>query len=247
MQTSKYLHHSFLTGFIQSTNLGVEPLDFYADSCVTVMVPAGHSVMISISTLFLSRCCGCDYVQIFLSSACTGSNYTTVCSGTVFHPQVLDVELFSVRFHSDGRFQQMGFRLLYSFHPVSERPVQSETGQWECARPGASAVLQHVICSPGSLCAGDEDRVVDACPSELCGPSVVSLIGSCYRFGGRSRYKFSCDQAELGCKQDKSHLISLNTQREWRSYFSWVGDGEELFSHNIPAGLKLTARLSLGV
>ena len=213
------------------------------DSCMTVSVPANHSIMISFASIDLDDCCDCDFVHFFFTRACTGPPAEILCHNS-FDPTVYTTDYFSLRFKSSWDTQRTGFRLLFSFHPVSERPTQVEGGKWDCAVPGAFVWMQHFLCSPETFCDGTEDRSIGGCPSaDLCGPSVVALDGRCYRYISPPR-QVSWDEAEGMCQTNNGHLVSLSTQQEWSSILGWMVasknyDAEE--SKHLMVGLRLKA------
>ena len=210
------------------------------DSCLTLSVPASHSIMISFVSFHLDQCCDCDFVEIYLTTSCS-TNPTnpieTLCGSRGIHPTVYDTEHLSVRFRSDGNKQSTGFRLLFSFHPTSQRPVWLDNGKWDCAVPEPSVLLQHFVCSPHTFCEGGEDRTADRCPT-VCGPGIVTLGGRCYRYIRPPRL-VSWDEAEETCKSSRGHLVSFSALQEWTDVYSWLLSDESPFGNRILVGLRL--------
>ena len=181
-----------------------------------------------------SRCCSCDYVRLFFSRACTGKPVVVLCHNTEIDPEVYGTNILSVQFRSDLYSEGTGFRLLFSFHHIPRLPSRLGNGKWDCTPPGASLWIQHFACSPFSFCDGGEDRSSDGCPSaELCGSSIITVGGGCYRYIKPVR-KISWDTAESTCKASHGYLVSLNTQEEWNSTRSWfANDTEDGYSHSL--------------
>ena len=240
--------HVLLTGHIQTSDLdGEKEYEPNIDTCVTLDVPADHSVLVTFSFIELENDCDYDYLELSPARGCRGSNTTSkVCFNTDLGPTLYDVGVLSVLFHSDHSYQRAGFRLLFSFLHVSQRPLQLATGQWDCEGPGASVLLQHMVCTRRSynLCADGKDRVADTCPSGLCGPSFVSLGGRCYQqlfIFHTMRWRKGEDASLKVCKGPKSHLASLNTQQEWTSLVGWMtGDPRPSVKPYMMVGLRLT-------
>ena len=196
--------------------------------------------MISSSTDVLTDChptCGC--VEIYLTRACTGRPAKHWCRTSYIDPEVYDGEIFSVRFFSGRSVRALGFRLLFSFHQVLEQPVQVEEMQWDCAEPGSSLILQHTMCSPHS-CAGEEDKAVNTCPSDLCGPSVVSVGETCCRVILPPDW-FDLDRAQDVCSHYDSQVFTPISPQKWSSFVTWARAKGELYGNRyIPVWLKLS-------
>ena len=192
---------------------------------MTVSVPANHAVMISFPFFDLEDGdCQYDYVEFYLNARCgeiSGRRAQVVCQGAANEPRVYKAKVFSVRFYTDRSVQRTGFKLRFSFHGASQQPVEVSAGKWDCRGPGATLLLQHLICSVHSSCAGGEDRALGACPSEVCGPAVISVGGGCYRHV-RTDKDITWKEAETSCDGYNSHLASLDTQREWDSVVGWM-------------------------
>ena len=229
-----------VTGYVQSvewTKKRQNGFDMYP--CLTVEVPANHSVMLSFSNLDLLKCCSCNSVKLFFTNGCSGKPAQTLCHNTVFDPTVYDIDIVSIAYRNPYKPQGTGFKLLFSFHHTSERPVQVKIGKWDCAVPGASVWMQHFLCSPKTFCDGGEDRDIGGCPSaELCGANFITLRERCYLHvspsGNTSWY-----EAEDICKAKHGHLVSLNTQQEWTTMKDWMEDTETYKHKYIPIGLRL--------
>ena len=230
MHTCNFL---LATGYIQTMNWdGQSHYESHTDTCLTLSVPANHSIMISIVSLHLEPCCSCDFLELFLTHACTGNPAETVCENSDLDPNVYDTQYFSVRFHSNDDIQRTGFRLLFSFHPSQQRPSRLGSGKWDCAVPGASVWIQHFACSPLTFCDGGQDRPTDGCPSaEMCGSNVITLGIGCYR-PFRSKGQITWDEAEDMCKSNHGHLVSLNTQQEWDRVTDWM-ETARVFEHKL--------------
>ena len=238
-------HHAYLeillfTGYIQSEDWpeqGKNDSGLY--SCLTVSVPANHSVMVSFSKIDLEKCCRCHFVKLYLTTACTGAPIAEVCFDTVFDPSVFETSVLSVRHRNRLWKHRTGFRLLFTFHHTSQRPVQLETGQWDCAAPGASLWMQHFLCSPWTFCDGGEDRDIGGCPSaEFCGASFIKLGGRCYlHFSPLG--STSWHEAEDMCKVQHGYLVSLNTQQEWTAMKGWMEDTQLYKYQDVLVGMKL--------
>ena len=227
------------TGYIQTMNWdGQSHYESDTDTCLTLSVPANHSIMISIFNMDLERCCRCDFVELFLAHACTGNPAETVCDNSGLDPNVYDTQYFSVHFRSDHDIQRTGFRLLFSFHPSQQRPSRVGSGKWDCAVPGASVWIQHFTCSPLTFCDGGQDRPTDGCPSaEICGSNVITLGIGCYR-PISSKKQITWDEAEDMCKSNHGHLVSLNTEQEWDRVTDWMKTAR-VFEHKlIMVGLR---------
>ena len=212
------------------------------DSCLTLSVPANHSIMISFVSFHLDQCCDCDDLEIYLTTSCSANPKNpieTLCSSSGgLDLTFYDTENLSVRFRSDGNKQSTGFRLLFSFHPTSQRPVRLDNGKWDCAVPAPSVLLQHFVCSPHT-CEGGEDRTPGRCPTaEVCGPDIMMPGGGCYCYIRPSR-QVSWDEAEEICKSRQSHLASLNTKQEWNNVESWLHSDEIPLEKRILVGLRL--------
>ena len=206
---------------------------------MTITVPANHSIMVSFVSLDLQKCSDCDFVQVYVTNACTGVPEETLCYHTGLKPTVYKTEHLSIRFRSNRKKQATGFRLLFSFHYTSQSPVQLRNGKWNCAVPEPSALLQHFACSPHTFCDGGEDRVAGGCPSaDICGPRIIRLGGGCYRHVHPLR-EVSWEEAEDTCKSNHGHLVSLNTQQEWDAMRMWMTTGQNE-SQYILVGLKLS-------
>ena len=209
------------------------------DSCITIAVPANHSVMVSLVSLDLAKCCDCDFVQVFVTNVCSAIPAETHCYNRGLTATVYETEHLSVRFRSNGNNEASGFRLLFSFHHSAQNPVRLSNGKWDCAVPEPSVLLQHFACSPHTFCDGGEDRAEGRCPSsDICGPNIIRLGGRCYR-RVRPLRPISWEEAEDTCKSNHGYLVSLNTQQEWDSLRTWMTAARHYESQHILVGLKL--------
>ena len=196
--------------------------------------------MISSSTGVLANCYprgGC--VEIYLTRACTGS-YTRRHWST-FHPspQVYNVEFFSVRFYSGSSVDKLGFRLLYSFHQDLQQPVMVEWRRLECSGLEASIITQHVRCSI-LVCASREDKDMDACPLDLCGPSVVSVGETCGRIVLPPDW-YTLQAAQRICQNDVTQWFIPSSPQKWSSFVTWARAKGGLYGNrHIPVWLKLS-------
>ena len=207
-----------LTGYIQTPGWDGEasyPND--VDSCVTLFVPDGHMTMISLASFGLETTSDCYYdnLYLYLAPNCTGIG-EKICTITNLYPTTYDgVEAMSFLFESDSSITKTGFRLLYSFHPYSARPVKVPGGKWNCSVPYYSDFKQHFECSSDVFCSDGQDKA--GCnTSKLCVQNIVALGDKCFR-RIQPAAPYTWHEADQTCESFRAHLIHLKSAQEWRT------------------------------
>ncbi|KAL8597265.1 hypothetical protein ACOMHN_051576 [Nucella lapillus] len=188
------------------------------DSCVTLHVPPDHVTMVSLVSMDVQMArnnMDCtDSLALYRGANCTGSRQDegrVICRAQDLAPTLLTTDALSLRFTSNQRVVRTGFRVLYTFHEQSEEPVRLPGGKWNCSVPFYSSFQRHFTCIAQSFCADGRDKV--SCPKEeedLCGPTLVTFGGSCYRLF-QPLEATSWTKASQTCSNYGGGLAVLNT------------------------------------
>ncbi|KAK7481896.1 hypothetical protein BaRGS_00026922, partial [Batillaria attramentaria] len=200
-------HPSLRAGYVQTPGWdGVTPYPSRMDSCVTVIVPEDHSVMVSMVAVYTEWWTDFYNVHFEPEPTCDAQMaFTRPASGKVGFPfLLLTTPRMYVSFYSNDRNEMTGFKLLFSFHNFSSTPEQLPSSQWNCAVPYYSDFQQHFQCSLAVNCVGGEDEWF--CPEsfDACGIKHLSHLTSCYKLVNDKE----------GCQND-SQLLIINSVDEW--------------------------------
>ncbi|KAK7493412.1 hypothetical protein BaRGS_00015312, partial [Batillaria attramentaria] len=209
-----------MAGYIKTPNYTVSsPYPINIESWARLHVPEGHAVMLSFSHLDMDNKLStrCTTVKVHRISNLTERQVWDYSSWEYFHPAVLvarTVEVYVYTFMVYGR--STGFRLMFSFHNLSEIPQKLPDGKWNCSVPYWADFQQHFPCNLIWDCEGGEDEVNCPYTSRACGLDYVPAGGSCFLYVSVPRdVRLSLDDASDECQRRGLQLASLNTPAEW--------------------------------
>ncbi|KAK7112913.1 hypothetical protein V1264_012288 [Littorina saxatilis] len=226
-------------GFIQTPGWnGVTKYPNEMDSCVTLLIPTDHLVMVSLVSLDLETLndCAYDALTIHIGKDCPGDG-EKICEMKDLTPTIYDAaDAISFQFISNNYVQKTGFRLLYSFHPNSSKPEQLPDGKWNCSVPHFPEFQQHFACSHTVFCSKGQDKL-ECRAGNLCGRDAIKLGDSCYR--RLTPYSpYTWDEAAQYCESSGAQMMDLDSAEEWKFL---VNEAQYLGSKNIFVGLKLAS------
>ncbi|KAL8603651.1 hypothetical protein ACOMHN_017148 [Nucella lapillus] len=189
---------------------------------------------------FRCRNCKCDYLTFYLAPSCTGSPVFKICRLTDAIATTYQTDVLSIGFIT-GMTEHTGFKLLYSLHSTEQPPIQLRSGMWVCSGARGQIIAQHFVCSSDTHCDNSADRLSGTCPPvELCGGRDTSVVidGRCHRYISPKR-RIRKSEADAICRQNKGHLVSLNTEREWRKVADFWQNHADM--NSLLVGLQLSS------
>ncbi|XP_076449662.1 uncharacterized protein LOC143285754 [Babylonia areolata] len=236
------LDHSL--GYIQTPGNDTYPPNM--DSCLTLTAPENHVIMTSFVFLDLAVLTdgdriSChdetgkplDHVELFLSPNCStdAKKVRNVCNKPAPEAEIHNSNTLSVFFYSDDELETGGFKMLYSFHPVDDRPQRLNNSQWNCSVPFWRKLILNFPCNLQWDCLDGEDEL--PCPYSIntpnttCSEGLMALGGNCYLF----KYAHWYDQlgylrgltwldASHECNKRGLRLASLAREKEMNDIFS---------------------------
>ncbi|KAK7469714.1 hypothetical protein BaRGS_00036296, partial [Batillaria attramentaria] len=203
-------------GFVQTPDWdGHKSYPPLMDSWARVDVPKLHVVMVSVLNMDV------DGQVTLYSGGVSDDNLVWKTSGRYRQDlNVLDTHVLHVHFTSNPAISgPTGFRLHFSFHNYSFRPLQLADERWNCSVPHWTDFKQHFPCNLVSDCLHGQDEA--ACPysSARCGQGRLTAGGRCFLYV-TSQSHISWDDAAMECLRRDARLASLNTPEEWRDVIS---------------------------
>ena len=195
------------------------------DCWAKVDVPSNHIIMVSFPELDLPpemehmECRIADSVEIMKGGNSSSNLVSDVCGQLPPEPEVLVSEIVYIRFKTkgDNRKPGTGFKLLFSFHPSSEKPEKLPEGKWNCSVPSGSELLQHFPCNLRADCAAGEDEADCPYTSPLCPLGQFHYGHSCYLYVKADAIQHSWDKASANCHVHGAELVSFNDFGEWEN------------------------------
>ncbi|KAK7466516.1 hypothetical protein BaRGS_00037391 [Batillaria attramentaria] len=163
--SSGYIKTWGYTGFPKETEQMIKELsitELVGSVNDTLHVPKNHVVMVSFNYHGLKNNdkfdhCTNPYVTLVNEHGDTeAGERRNVCptrdlSTTVYNHSLTVVYAYDLR-------KEHGFKLLFSFHPVSQAPHKVKSGLWNCSVPHYASFKQHVHCNLEVECEGGEDE-----------------------------------------------------------------------------------------
>ncbi|KAK7486160.1 hypothetical protein BaRGS_00022626, partial [Batillaria attramentaria] len=163
-----------------------------------------------------------DYLKLFSVNSGSPTPLHVFC-GKLVVPAEVYTDVLEIHFHShDHRKCSLeaftGFKMLFSFHPVFERPVKLESGLFDCSVPYYSSFRQHVDCNLRQECRGSEDEG-SHCPfsSQACNGS-VAVRDKCYTYFSDTSLTWL--DAQQMCESKGQTLATMKSAEEWNAFYS---------------------------
>ncbi|KAK7466515.1 hypothetical protein BaRGS_00037390, partial [Batillaria attramentaria] len=224
--TSGHIETWGYTGISKETEQMIKelPIAEHAGSVnATLLVPKNHVVMVSFNYHGLTNdrllYCITPYVTFLhergdiVTGGLRNDCPTRVLSTAVYnHSLTVVYEYYLSR--------NAGFRMLFSFHPVSQSPHKVKSGLWNCSVPHYASFKQHVHCNLEVECEGGEDEG-GHCPfsSPACGGG-VAVNNKCYKLWNGPRNGYTWDEARKNCLLKGGDLPTMRTKEEWRAFLN---------------------------
>jgi hypothetical protein len=229
-----YLTNS--TGYV--TSLGFDGINTYGDGRVrTVLsVPEGFVVMTSFSQLDIGHpITGPHPACVELRPIVTASQSVPPQEYCGYHKTWIKPSVFpsslSIRFTAYNSAENVGFKLLFSFHRAEEEPTfVANTSLLDCSdRAQYATFKQHVHCNLDVECHGGEDEEAEECPlkSPLCPANTYRFHDFCLHLFSIARAEYP--NFETTCRERGLQLVTLNPVSKHRAF-------RELLSHSKSLG-----------
>ena len=122
--------------------------------------------------------------------------------------------LFHAKSPEDCVGHGAGFKALFSFHPVSQRPEILDNGLFNCSEPAYSTFRQHLDCNLESECQGGEDEA-EHCPFTTAACKGLASSGNKCFFMVNVWDGLSAHDGQKECERYKGDLAQMRTESEW--------------------------------
>jgi hypothetical protein len=108
-----------------------------------------------------------------------------------------------------------GFKMLFSFHTDTDKPVPDESGLWDCSSPSYELWKQHVACNLITECQHSEDELGCGFTSPQC-RGAIAYGDRCYQFHVQQT-PLSWEDARSACVSRSGDLASFYTYRAMKT------------------------------
>lgn len=216
------------TGYIESPGYdGKRSYPHYINASTQLTVPPGYVVMISFLRFDLEdhRICYYDYLTL---SQVGQDNKTTVlwkmCGTKDIDVKVYN-ETLTFNFRSDYIYAKTGFKMLFSFHPVSQTPQEVEPGVFNCSVPYFHRFQVHMKCNLAKECVNNEDEANCKYASEECGVGLIDSGTKCLSYRNPKK-NITWNEAYSTCTNEGKTLMTIKTPQEWTTFQNIVSLGK---------------------
>ncbi|KAK7489227.1 hypothetical protein BaRGS_00019479, partial [Batillaria attramentaria] len=203
------------------TQFGFDGTTYHSDNMDAEIVldpPSGHVLMFSFPHFDLdwnTRCAQHDFLEAKTYDKGEQTLFR-VTAGDYVPPQVYQFKIKLIFVADDDR-TRTGFKMLYTIHPVSEKPTEVGRGVFNCSVPHFHTFKEHLTCNVATECAGGEDETDCPYSSTECGPGYIDGILKCYKYVDVKK-ELSWYDAYNECKNRGMDLVSPRTPTEWQNF-----------------------------